>query len=75
MIERITDANGNSFLPTRDQWRLHRAGWRMVNVKKTGCVKIVKWQQKGGQVWPQGYAIAIQRGRDRIARNKAGGAE
>lgn len=71
MIERITDANGNSFLPTLDQWKLHRAGWRMVSTRENGCMRIVKWQ-KGGEVWPQGSAVVIQKDHDAIARRKAG---
>jgi hypothetical protein len=62
ILEQITDHRGNSFKPTADQSRLYKAGWRLVERKKVGCMWIVRWvdmHDESGQVWSQGTAIEI----------------
>jgi hypothetical protein len=45
---------------------LAKHGWRCMERKKNGCVWIVRWYDHvDGQVWSQGTAVDIQRGRNR----------
>jgi hypothetical protein len=41
--EQITDHRGNSFVPNVIQNKLYKAGWRLAERKKVGCVWIVRW--------------------------------
>ena len=64
MDGQINDPKGNLFHPTKDQAMLHKAGWRIVERKKNGCMWIVRWYDPlGGDVWNQGTAVTIQKGR------------
>lgn len=39
----IYDGKGNMFKPSRDQERLHKAGWRITERRKQGCMWIIRW--------------------------------
>lgn len=64
MDGKILDHRGDSFVPTKDQARLYKAGWRIVEKKSRGMVKIIKWADpKDGVAWMQGTALQILKDR------------
>jgi hypothetical protein len=64
MFDKINDGKGNTFHPSRDQNMLAKAGWRVFERKKRGCMWIIRWIDPSGTgVWPQGTAVEIQRHR------------
>ena len=66
MFEKIYDGKGNTFYPSRDQNMLAKAGWRVVERKKNGCMWTIKWSDPvDGTVWSQGTAVGIQRQRNK----------
>jgi hypothetical protein len=61
---------GETFHGTKNQIMLAKYGWRCVERKKNGCVRIVHWLDPiGGEVWTQGTAVTIQRERNKENRN------
>lgn len=63
-IEKIYDGRGNTFMPSKDQWKLHQAGWRIRSRRKTGMMWRIEWiDPTDGSVWNQGTALEIQKGR------------
>lgn len=39
----INDGRGNTFNANKDQERLHKAGWRVVERRKRGMMWIIRW--------------------------------
>lgn len=58
-MEQINDHQGNSFWPNAKQWALHRAGWRVVERRRNGMIRIVKWRSPEGEICSQGDAFRI----------------
>lgn len=61
--EKIYDHQGNSFFGTNDQVRLYKAGWRLTERRKMGCVWKVRWMDMWGNIWNQGTALEILKSR------------
>jgi hypothetical protein len=79
MFEKIYDGKGNTFYPSKDQNMLAKAGWRVVERKKNGCMWIVRWVDAGmgrtGEIYPQGVAVEIQHQRNKQKEAQNGAAK
>ena len=48
----IYDGKGSLFHPSKDQAKLAKAGWRIIERRKVGCMWIVRWLDPvGGDIW------------------------
>ncbi len=62
IYEQITDHQGEAFTPNRIQHQLYRAGWRMIERQKQGCVWIVRWvHPKTEKIYNQENAYCVLR--------------
>ena len=56
-----TDHQGNEYHPTKDQLLLIKGGWQLVEKRKRGMIRIIKWRHPDTtEVWPQGVALQIE---------------
>jgi hypothetical protein len=65
--EQIYDGMGNRFAPSKDQQKLHKAGWRVQSRRKVGCMWRIEWISPNGGVYSQGVALEFLR-QDRKAQ-------
>lgn len=74
---KISNGRGDTFNPTKDQERLYKNGWRVVERRKQGCMWIIRWldplpngnKDAAGRdlhdVLPQGTALLIMKERNK----------
>jgi hypothetical protein len=56
--EQIYDGRGNRFIPSKDQQKLHKAGWRVHSRRKVGCMWRIEWiSPTTREVYSQGVAL------------------
>jgi hypothetical protein len=60
--EQIYDGRGNKFIPSKDQQKLHKAGWRVYSRRKVGCMWRIQWiSPTTREVYSQGVALEFLR--------------
>jgi hypothetical protein len=63
------DQHGNSFHPNKVQLTLLKSGWQLVDTRKKGMLKIVRWRHPDtAAVWSQCVALEIEKLRKRSAK-------